>query len=283
MKKVIVIPKDKETIEKTKKISQGYIIGIENLCTTSDFCVNIDTIDILKDLYGKEIFININKNMSDDDLYKVKEYLLLLNNYDIKGILVYDIGVFNLYKKLNLNYSIYWAQEHLTTNYASINYWTNEGFDGTYISNDITKEEITEILDNIDCKTMITLFGYIPMFVSKRHIIDNYLDYFKLSNKSKINYIEKEDATYPIVDNKIGTVCYANNILNGIKYFLEMDIDYCVLDSFNIELNKFIKVLEMFNSVNNKNVDNYVDKIRKMFKNSNDGFLNTKTIYKVKK
>ena len=283
MKKILVMPKNIETISRTSKYVDGYIIGIENLCINPSFCVNMGTIDVLRNLYGKELFININKNMTDDDLYKVKEYLLRLNNYHIKGIFVYDIGVFNLYKKLNLNYDIYWDQEHLTTNYASINYWNNEGFNGVHISNDITSEEIEEILDNVDCKTFMTVFGYIPMFSSKRHIVDNYLDYFKLSNKSKINYIEKEEKIYPIVDKYSGTICYSNNILNGIEAYLNLDIDYCILDNFNLDLSKFIKVLEMYRLVNKKNVHNYVDKIKKIFKNVDNGFLNTKTIYKVKK
>ena len=283
MKKLIIIPNSKEIIDKTRKEIDGFIIGIENLCTNICFCINKDNINILNELKDKEIFISINKNISDNELDLVKDYLILLNNYSIKGILIYDIGIFNLYKKLDLNYEIYWSQEHLTTNYASINYWNNEGFNGVYLSNDITKEEIKEILDNIDCKTMMTIFGYIPMFVSKRHIVDNYLDYFSLNDNSKINYIEKEDKLYPIVDNNIGTICFNNNILNGIKAYLDLNIDYCILDSFNIDSHKFIKVIEYFKDVDIKNINKLEEKINKMFKNIDDGFLNTKTIYKVKK
>ena len=283
MKKLIIIPNSKEIIDKTRKEIDGFIIGIENLCTNICFCINKDNINILNELKDKEIFISINKNISDNELDLVKDYLILLNNYSIKGILIYDIGIFNLYKKLDLNYEIYWSQEHLTTNYASINYWNNEGFNGVYLSNDITKEEIKEILDNIDCKTMMTIFGYIPMFVSKRHIVDNYLDYFSLNDNSKINYIEKEDKLYPIVDNNIGTICFNSNILNGIRAYLDLNIDYCILDSFNIDSHKFIKVIEYFKDVDIKNINKLEEKINKMFKNIDDGFLNTKTIYKVKK
>ena len=283
MKKIIVIPKNKEIIDKTKKVVDGYIIGIEDLCTNNCFCINEDNIYILESLSDKDIFISINKNMNTNDIEKVREYLELLDNYNIRGILIYDIGVFNQYKKMNLNYEIYWSQEHPTTNYASINYWNNEGFDGVYLSNDITQEEIEETLDNIDCKTMLTLFGYVPMFVSKRHVIKNYLDNFNLNDNSTINYIEKEGNTYPIVDGNIGTVCYSGSILNGIRTYLALDIDYCVLDSFDIDLNKFIKVVELFKNVNEKNIDKYEEKINKLFKNTSDGFLNTKTIYRVKK
>lgn len=283
MKELIIIPTNKEIINITKSHVDGFIVGVENLCTNICFCINKDNISILNELSDKDLFISLNKNINDDELDLVKDYLLLFKNYNIKGLLIYDIGVFNLYKKLDLNYEIYWSQEHLTTNYASINYWNNEGFDGVYISNDITEDEINEIIDNIDCKTMMTIFGYIPMFVSKRHIINNYLDYFKLSDRSDINYIEKENKVYPIVDKKIGTVCFNNNILNGIKAYLDLNIGYYVLDSFNIDIHEFIKVIELFKRVNKNNVEKYENKINKMFKNTSNGFLNTKTIYKVKK
>ena len=283
MKKIVIIPQNKDFIKKSNKLVDGYIIGIENLCTNNCFCINRDTICILENLSNKDIFISINKNMNSIDIEVAREYLKLLNNYNIKGILVYDIGLFNIYREMNLNYEIYWSQEHLTTNYASINYWNNEGFSGVYLSNDITKEEIKEIIENIDCKTMLTLFGYIPMFVSKRHIVSNYLNNFNLSDNSVINYIEKEGNNYPIVDSEIGTVCYSGSILNGIRTYLNLDIDYCILDSFDIDLNKFIKVIELFKYVNKRNVDKYEEKINKLFKNISDGFLNTKTIYRVKK
>ena len=54
MKKILIIPKNIETISRTNKYSDGYIIGIENLCTNIGFCVNKDTIDILRNLYGKD-------------------------------------------------------------------------------------------------------------------------------------------------------------------------------------------------------------------------------------
>ena len=95
--------------------------------------------------------------------------------------------------------------------------------------------------------------------------------------------IEKEDKTYPIIDNSIGTQVYSSNILNGIKSSLNLDVDYIVLNSFGIELDKFISVIEMFKTVNKDNVEEYNDKINNMFTNVDNGFLNTKTIYRVKK
>ena len=45
----------------------------------------------------------------------------------------------------------------------------------------------------------------------------------------------------------------------------------------------YVNVIEMFKSVNKDNVLEYDEKINNMFENIDNGFLNTKTIYKVKK
>ena len=283
MSKILTIPSSLKEIEKTKTIVDGFIIGIKDMCVNTNFCIDIAELDLLNKLKDKDIFISLNKNMHNKDLETVKEILIKLNNYNIKGVLYYDVGVLNIYNKLDLNYDLVWSQEHLTTNYNTINYWNKMGAKYTYISSDITEEEIIKITEKSKSKLMVTLFGYLPMFVSKRHIVKNYLEYFKIDDESSVNYMEKEDKIYPIIDNKVGTQVYSNNILNGIKSSLNINVDYIILNSFGIELDKFISVIEMFKTVNNDNVEEYNKKINNMFTNVDYGFLNTKTIYRVKK
>lgn len=283
MSKILTIPSNINEIEKTKTIVDGFIIGIKDMCVNTNFCIDIEELDLLNKFKDKDIFISLNKNMHNKDLEVVKEILIKLNNYNIKGVLYYDVGVLNIYNKLDLNYDLVWSQEHLTTNYNTINYWNKMGAKYAYISSDITEEEIIKITENSKSKLLVTLFGYLPMFVSKRHIVKNYLEYFNLEDGSSVNYMEKEDKTYPIIDNKVGTQVYSTNILNGIKSSLNINVDYIILNSFGIDFDKFINVIEMFKTANEDNVEEYNDKINNMFTNIDYGFLNTKTIYRVKK
>ena len=195
----------------------------------------------------------------------------------------YDIGILNIYNSLDLNYDLVWSQEHLSTNYNTVNYWYSKGSKYAYLSSDITEDEIIEISKKSKAKLIVNLFGYLPMFVSKRHIVRNYLNQFDLSDNSGVNYMEKEGNTYPIVDNNVGTYCYSAYILNGIKYALNLNVEYILLNSFNIDTLKMIEVIKMFRSVNTANAIEYESKINSMFPNTNYGFLDTKTIYRVKK
>ncbi len=278
--KILIYPKNIDEISKTKELVDGYIIGIKDMSLNAN--MYIEDLSILKDITG-DIFISLNKNMHNSDLNKLKEILIDLNNYNIKGVMYYDVAVLNIYRTLNLNYDLVWAQEHLTTNQSTINYWNSFGVNYTYLSSDITEEEIIEISKNTKSKLIVNLFGYLPMFVSKRHIVKNYLEYFNLEDNSSVNYMTKENKVYPIIDNNIGTSVYSNNILNGIKTILNIDVEYAVLNSFGIELDKFISVIKMFKNVNKDNVLEYENKINNMFINVDNGFLNIRTIYKVKK
>ena len=283
MSKILTIPSSLKEIEKTKTIVDGFIIGIKDMCVNNNYSIDITDLDVLNKINDKDIFINLNKNMHNSDLEVVRDILIKLNNYNIKGVLYYDVGVLNIYNSLDLNYDLVWSQEHLTTNYNTINYWNSFGVNYAHISSDITEEEIIKITENSKAKLMVNLFGYLPMFVSKRHIVKNYLEYFNLSDNSGVNYMYKENKTYPIIDNNIATMVYSNNILNGIKSSLNIDVEYIILNSFNIELDKFIDIINMFKTVNKDNIDEYNNKINNMFTNVDYGFLNTKTIYRVKK
>ena len=111
----------------------------------------INDLNTLKEI-DKDIFISLNKNLHNSDLKKVKEILINLNNYNIKGVLYYDVAILSIYNSLNLNYDLVWSQEHLTTNYSTINYWNNLGVNYTYLSSDITEEEIIDISKNTKSK-----------------------------------------------------------------------------------------------------------------------------------
>ncbi len=277
MYKTIVIPSNKEMINNIS--SDAILLGIKDLSVNMPFYITLDELKKIKT--KKEIFISLNKNFNNSELGVLKKTLLELNDLDIKGVFFYDISIVNLKEKLNLKYDLVWNQEHMTTNYLTVNYWLNKGVNYTCLSNEITTREIKEITQNTKSKIIIQMFGYVPIMNSKRHLINNYLKEFNLKNKSKINYIEKEENKYPIIDSENGTVVYTSKILNGIKDVIDTDLEYILLNSFMIDESKFKEVLEMFKTVNNENKNEYYEKINNMF-NADTLFLHKETIYKVK-
>jgi len=280
MSKILIIPSDNNLNNE----SDGYIIGVKNLSVNMPVYFELDELlEFIKKIKdnNQEVFISLNKNMHNGDLKYLEEVMQTLNGLNIDGVLYYDIGVVNIWKRLKLHYELVWAQEHLTTNYLTCNYWHDKGVKYAYLASEITTDEIMEIKENTDMKLMVPIFGYLPMFVSKRHVVKNYLEYFNLKDNSDINYITKESKVYPIVDDENGTTVYSSSILNGIGETLKLiNIDYLVLNSFNIG-DKFKEVVKMFKNVDENNIDDYTNELDQLF-NSDRGFLYSRTIYKVK-
>lgn len=277
MTKLMYIPNKKELNNDV----DAYLLGIENLSVNMPIYFTLDEIKNIN--IDKEIFISLNKNMHSSDLKILEETLIELSKLNIKGIFFYDIGVLNIVKRLNLDIPLVWAQEHMTTNYETINFWYNEGVEYTQVSEEIKEEEIINIKHNTKSKLIVPILGYFPMFVSRRHLKQNYLKQFSLKDNSKINYIEKEGKIYPIVDEKVTTV-YTSSYLNGIKEFLNFkkeNIEYVLINGFLLKEEE--KIINMFKTVTNENAEEYNNEISNILDNNIDTFfLHKDTIYKVK-
>ena len=283
--KLLIMPKSIDQIESLIEDIDGVIVGIKDLSINQPAYFTLDEIKKINEIIknnGKEIFVSLNKNMFNKDLEILEYTLLQLDNLKLNGILYYDIAIVNFKKNLKLVTPLVWNQEHLTTNYLTSNFWYEYGAKYIMLSSEITIDEINEIALNTNAKTMVPIFGYLPMFVSRRHLVKNYLDTFKIKDDSNINYIEKEDKIYAIIDSNDGTIAYSNKCLNGINETLKLNVDYIVLNSFNINNATFKRVVSMYNIVNESNVQEFKEEKDKML-DTDTGFLYKETVYEVKK
>ena len=130
MSKIMVIPNSKEAIKELINDSDAFLLGVKDLSVNLPIYFTIEELEpIIKLLneYNKEIFIALNKNMHNSDLDYLKEVMNLLSDYKINGVFYYDIAIVNIYNDNKFNYDLVWAQEHLTTNYHTCNYWYDFG------------------------------------------------------------------------------------------------------------------------------------------------------------
>lgn len=278
---ILIMPDNINQIKDNKNLYDGVILSIDKYSVNSRYTLSINEIkDIIKIIPNKEVFISINKNIENNELDEVESILLSLNELNIKGVLYSDVALVTYKDKLN--YDLVWAQEHLVTNYETINYWHDFGVNYAYLSSDLNINEINIITKNTDVKLMANIFGYQSMFVSKRHIVKNYLNNFNIKDNSKIHYMQKEGKTYPIVDANY-TYVFANNIFNGIKEYYNMDVDYYVVNGFLIDNEKLTKVLSIIGHITKENVEDSSLQVMDIFTNIDTGFLYKDVVSKVKK
>lgn len=285
MAKIMVIPNSYDDIDKLIDCVDAIVVGIKDLSVN---CLEIDSSKITTLVQtvhskSKKVFISLNKNMHNSNLEDVKETLVKCEELNVDGIFYCDVAVLTLHQKLNLKLPLIWSAEHLATNYNTINYWTKFGISYAFLSNEITIHEIDEISKNTSIPLIAQAFGYIPMYVSKRHAIDNYLKHFNLTTNSQDFYIFKEEKKYPILERKDNTEIYSYFILNAIAEYVNSELEYVLLNGFKIELDKFIEVINLFKTVTDENKLEYKERIDSMFDNTDLGFLYKEAIYQVKK
>ena len=267
MSKIAAVINNLDEAKNIKDYVDAYLVPLTDLSINYTNTFSLKEIETIIKL-DKEVFAIINKNIHNNELTLLEKNLKEIEKLNINGIIFYDVALVNLKNKLNLKTPLVWNQEHLSTNYGTVNYWYNKGVKYAYLSSELTKREIDEIKNNTKAKLFVNVFGYIPMFTSKRHLIKNYLDTFNLNSNNK-NTIRKEGKIYPINDTNLGTTVYSDYILNAVDIDFS-NIDYLVFNSNLIDENDFQNVL--------KNYQNHKD--NKFPKEM--GFLYKETIYKVK-
>lgn len=271
MSKLICTGNSVSDIEKLLlKDINGIILYIDKLSVNSSFYMDIDDIDKIE-CGDKELFICMNKLMHNKDIDYLRECLLKVRDKNLH-ILFYDMAVYNIARELGIDDKLVIYQDHLNASILSNRFYNRLGIKYSFITSDITMEELLLIKRNVDSKIMFLGYGYLPMFYSRRYLISNYLKYIDKfdGEKSKYEIVSDMGKKYTIAEEENGTTIYTDREVNLINYMEQLDeIDYIVMNSNNIDSDEYLRMVDKF--IKREKMDDcYL------------GFLDKKTIYKVK-
>ncbi len=272
MKKMILkINKDEDFLYPC----DGYILGIDNfcICFSKTFLVD-DVIKIKKKYDDKKIFVSLNRVIFNSELSTYKSILKKLDKIGLDGIIVGDVSSLTY----DLKTPIILDQMHLNNSSLSIKHYHDNGVCGIVLSNDITLQEINKIKDNNKDVIMFKqVFGMPHLSTSVRKLVSNYFEHFNKKTDGKVFKIKENNSTisYTIFEDYFGSHILSNNPINLIDKLNLLNVDYFIFDGFLLEDYKWVLKAFINNDINLKN------KIDDAF-NSNEGFIDRKTIYKVK-
>ena len=270
MSKIIVSAKSKEhLLELLKKDIDGVIIYLKGLSVNSDFYLSIEDVKKI-DTNKKEVFLCMNKIMHNKDLGEVRRVLDIIQDMDVR-VLFYDMGVYNIALEKGTVDKLVIYQDHANTSILTNNFYQGLGISGSFISNDITMEELLDIKKNSKGDIMFLGYGYQPIFYSRRYLINNYLEYVDEYSGKEYRIISDNGVGYPISEEDEGTTIYSPRVINLINYMDKLEnIDYIVMNSVIGKIEEFDEMVDKFIKREKIDDDTYL------------GFLNVKTIYKLK-
>ncbi len=253
--KVLINVNNLSEIDEYKKV------GISNfLFPVKDLSMGYQEYEL--DSIPDNSYLLINRVFDTETLELFKSIIDKLDRF--KGVVFEDLSV--LYYLKDKDIELIWNQAHFVTNYASINYYLNHGCTSAVISNEITKEEIEEIVKKSDKKVILNVLGKNMVMYSRRTLVSNFNKYSNIDNVNGVNIEDKKTNTnFYLKENKYGTAVFNNTYFN---YINKLDVDdnnilYYLVYNLDLEPSKIISIIdgEEF---------------------GNDGFLFKKTTYKMK-
>ena len=269
MSKLIVSVNGRDELNKVlNKDIYGVMLYIDKLSVNSSFYINICDLDKI-DFGNKKIYLVMNKIMHNGDLELVRDVMNKIKDMDL-FVMFYDMAIYNIAKEFNMLDKLVIFQDHLNASVLSNKFYYDIGINGSYITSDITGEELLEIKDNSKMEIYFLAYGYAPIFYSRRYLVSNYLKYINKDISGNYKIVSDSGIDYPINEEKYGTTIYTSKVINLINYLDKLDkIDYLILSSNLVNDSEFSIVL-----------DNFINRCR--MEDTYVGFFDTKTVFKVK-
>lgn len=257
MNKFLVLVQNKSLINKVKEVEKAtFLFPLEG------YSVGYPVTYKLNDIDEFGAYILVNRVLDESSIVSLKQEF---ENFpkNIKGIVFEDLGVIELVKNLDIT-KILW-QNHLSASANTVNSYLKY-VDSVMVSTDITYGEIKETINVATKPLTLPVLGYTPVMYSRRHLITNFNINFE-ENVSNPNIIKEEvlKDEFRIYENEYGTQLFYNKLYDGRK-LLEFDALFYFINSLFVSDENIISFI--------KNEELSVETF--------DGFLNKKTIYKLK-
>lgn len=254
-----VIPNNKDVVFNNLILPlKDYSIGFDVYYTVSE----------INSLSRKlNISVIINKFLHKEDIKNIINIINELEIDNIKYIFVEDLGLVSLLD----NNKVVVSQNHIINNYDSINYFKSLGYSNILVNNDLTINELKEIIS----KTSSNLFMYFisknNLMYSKRRLLTAFSNY-KNSDILKKEVITEKFSNHKLIikEEKCGTCIFNKRIFAGNKYMSELS-----------SVNKIVNLSNM-DEFETKTILKYMDKVNLSdYIEIDDYFLDNVIPYKV--
>lgn len=276
--KILGVIRDNNYLEYLKYGLDGIIFPLENFSVDYFKYYSISDIENYKKNTDKLVFVVINKMIFNSDLDNLLEILKKLETLKVDGVFFYDLAILNLVKENKLSLNLIFNQTHMVTNSDTINLYYDLGVKGSYLSNEITKDEILNIRHNTKSDLFVLLLGNPVIAMSRRNLLTSY---FANKNKSKSAIITikepKSGQEFLVKEDNNGTTFFYNkrlNLSNIYKELVDCGINYGIVEQGNYSYNEYKDLIAAFVNFNKDKIDELAG--------HNRGFLYRETIYKVK-
>ncbi len=115
---------------------------------------------------GKRVYITVNVTPHTDEYDELEKYLYLLSEVSPDALIIADVGVFALAKKILPNTEIHISTQAGAVSHADCNFWYNLGASRVVLARELTLKEIEKIRDKTPSSLELECFIHGSMCIS---------------------------------------------------------------------------------------------------------------------
>ena len=215
---------------------------------------------------GKKVYVTVNTIPFSGELPALEEYVKFLDTIKVDGVIVSDLGVFQMVREnTNLNISI--STQASNTNWKSVKLWHDMGAKRIVLAREISLDDIKIIKDKVPTVEIETfIHGAMCMSISGRCLLSNYMTgrdanrgacahpcrwkYYLMEEKRPGEY-------YPVFEDDHGAYIFDSK-------------DICTIEVFDELLNAGVDSLKIEGRM--KGI-NYVASVTKAYREALDSYL----------
>ncbi|NLK63098.1 MAG: U32 family peptidase [Fusobacteria bacterium] len=191
---------------------------------------------------GKKVYITLNIIPHNSEIDIMADYIKYLSSINVDGVIVADLGVFELVKEnSNLNISI--STQASNTNWRSVAFWKRLGAKRVVLAREVSLNDIKTIREKVpDVELEMFIHGAMCISISGRCLMSNYMasrdaNRGACAHPCRWNYSlmeEKRPGEYfPVFEDDRGTYIFNSKDLCSIE-FIDQILDIGI-DSLKIE------------------------------------------------
>ena len=191
---------------------------------------------------GKKVYVTVNIFAHNEDINELSEYLLSLEEAGVDALLISDLGVWNIARKVVPSMSLHVSTQANTCNWAAVEAWKNLGAERVVLARELSIAEISEIDKKCDVELEVFVHGAMCISYSGRCYLSSYLtgrdgNRGECAQVCRWNYklVEQNrpDQEFPIEEDERGT--YIMNSKDLCLLDLIPELTEAGVDSLKIE------------------------------------------------
>lgn len=212
--------------------------------------LSLESFKALVDAVGETPwYLEINAYIEDHQLSALNDLLKAFHVFSPKGIYFNDFAVYQLLKEMDYHGEIIYAPETILTNSNDVEFYLNY-VDRCVLARELTLDEILHICSKFSDRVEVFGLGYATMSVSKRPLVQNYMDEIKRDDEvlNRLDFKiqeEKRPEWMPILEEINATSTYMPSITfskDQINDFKEANCASLLCDSLFINDEDFIEL-----------------------------------------